>query len=144
WVGWGSKVVSNVGDNVVDLVSEYLDLMPSGATTLIKHVMKVRHLNGFTKSKMLVGRGGQLNVAYVLEVKMLTNWKKRFKCHIIGIEPQLENIIKNAPFIPMAAGQRKPKEQWSRDERKTTNLDQRLKSLIMSVLSDDQIVSLTL
>ncbi|GJR02837.1 retrovirus-related pol polyprotein from transposon TNT 1-94 [Tanacetum coccineum] len=39
----------------------------------------------------------------------------------------------------MEAGQRKPKVQWTTDERKTANLDQRLKSLIMYVLPDDQI-----
>ncbi|GJQ95157.1 hypothetical protein Tco_0006296 [Tanacetum coccineum] len=36
------------------------------------------------------------------------------------------------------AGQRKPENQWTGDERKDANLDQRLKSLIMSVLPDDQ------
>ncbi|GJU42512.1 hypothetical protein Tco_1195469 [Tanacetum coccineum] len=72
-------------------------------------------------------RGGQLNVVPVLEVKFFNNWKKRFICHIIGIEPQFENIIKNGPFISMTAGQRKPEEQWTTDERKAANLDQRLK-----------------
>ncbi|GJW21409.1 retrovirus-related pol polyprotein from transposon TNT 1-94 [Tanacetum coccineum] len=67
--------------------------------------------------------------------------KKRFLCHIIGIEPQFENIISNGPFVPMAAGQRKPEAQWTADERKAANLDQRLKSLIMSVLPDDQMNS---
>ncbi|GJT90647.1 retrovirus-related pol polyprotein from transposon TNT 1-94 [Tanacetum coccineum] len=86
-------------------------------------------------------RGGQLNSAPVLEVENFTNWKKRFMCHIIGIEPQFENIIKNGPFIPMVAGQRKPEGQWTADERKAANLDQRLKSLIMSVLPDDQMNS---
>ncbi|GJX68481.1 putative reverse transcriptase domain-containing protein [Tanacetum coccineum] len=76
-------------------------------------------------------RGGQLNAVPVLEVEIFTNWKKRFMCHILGIEPQFENIIKNSPFIPMIIGQRKPEGQWTRDERNTTNLDQRLKSLIM-------------
>ncbi|GJS17521.1 hypothetical protein Tco_0411993 [Tanacetum coccineum] len=52
-------------------------------------------------------------------------------CHIIGIEPQFENIIKNGPYIPMVAGQRKPEGQWTGDERKTANLDQRLKSLLI-------------
>ncbi|GJX62872.1 retrovirus-related pol polyprotein from transposon TNT 1-94 [Tanacetum coccineum] len=84
---------------------------------------------------------GHLNVAHVLEVENFTNWKKRFMCHIIGIEPHFENIISNGPFIPMAAGQRKPEGQWTVDERKTANLDQRLKSLIMSVLPDDQMNS---
>ncbi|GJX67842.1 retrovirus-related pol polyprotein from transposon TNT 1-94 [Tanacetum coccineum] len=59
-------------------------------------------------------------------------------CHILGIEPQFENIIKNGPFIPMTTGQRKPEGQWTGDERKDANLDQRLKSLIKSVLPDDQ------
>nr|GEV58238.1 hypothetical protein [Tanacetum cinerariifolium] len=74
-------------------------------------------------------RGGQLNAAPILEVENFTNWKKRFMCHIICIKPQFENIIKNGPFIPMVAGQRKPEEQWTADERKAANLDQRLKSL---------------
>ncbi|GJZ94063.1 retrovirus-related pol polyprotein from transposon TNT 1-94 [Tanacetum coccineum] len=37
----------------------------------------------------------------------------------------------------MVAGQRKPEGQWTADERKAANLDQRLKSLILSVLPDD-------
>ncbi|GJZ72553.1 hypothetical protein Tco_0636699 [Tanacetum coccineum] len=52
-------------------------------------------------------------------------------CHIVGIEPQFENIISNGPYIPMAAGQRKPETQGTPEERKAANLDQRLKSLIM-------------
>ncbi|GJY15963.1 retrovirus-related pol polyprotein from transposon TNT 1-94 [Tanacetum coccineum] len=86
-------------------------------------------------------RGGQLNVADVLEVENFTNWKKSFMCHIIGIEPQFENIISNGPYISMASGQRKPETQWTPEERKATNLDQRLKSLIMSVLPNDQMNS---
>ncbi|GKC25001.1 hypothetical protein Tco_1027151, partial [Tanacetum coccineum] len=62
-------------------------------------------------------------------------------CHIIGMKPQFENIILNGPYIPMAAGQMKPETQWTPEERKVANLDQRLKSLIMSVLSDDQMNS---
>ncbi|GKB18316.1 retrovirus-related pol polyprotein from transposon TNT 1-94, partial [Tanacetum coccineum] len=86
-------------------------------------------------------RGGQLNAPPVLEVKNFTNWKKRFLCHITRIEPQFENIIKNGLFIHMTAGQRKPEGQWTGDKRKAANLDQRIKSLIMSVLSNDQINS---
>nr|GEV31238.1 hypothetical protein [Tanacetum cinerariifolium] len=41
----------------------------------------------------------------------------------------------------MAAGQKKPEAQWTTDERKAANLDQRLKSLIISVLPDDQMNS---
>ncbi|GKA94021.1 retrovirus-related pol polyprotein from transposon TNT 1-94 [Tanacetum coccineum] len=75
-----------------------------------------------------------------------SKWKisptgKRGLCAILSIKPQFENIIKNDPFIPMTAGQRKPEGQWTADERKVANLDQRLKSLIMSVLLDDQMNS---
>ncbi|GJY67280.1 hypothetical protein Tco_0469518 [Tanacetum coccineum] len=81
---------------------------------------------------------GQLNAAPVLEVEKFTNRKKRFMCHILGIEPQFENIIKNGPFIPMTAGQRKQVGQWTGDERKAANLDQRLKSLIMILPAESQ------
>ncbi|GJZ72937.1 hypothetical protein Tco_0637083 [Tanacetum coccineum] len=40
------------------------------------------------------------------------------------------------------AGQKKPEGQWTADERKAANLDQRLKSLIMSILLDDQMNSI--
>ncbi|GKE35873.1 retrovirus-related pol polyprotein from transposon TNT 1-94 [Tanacetum coccineum] len=63
-------------------------------------------------------------------------------CHIIGIEPQFENIISNGPYILMAAGQRNPKGQCTAVERKVANLDQQLKSPIMSVLLDDQMNSI--
>ncbi|GJR01649.1 hypothetical protein Tco_0524633 [Tanacetum coccineum] len=42
----------------------------------------------------------------------------------------------------MTTGQRKPEGQWTVDERKAANLDQQLKSLIMSVLPDDQMNSI--
>ncbi|GKD19871.1 hypothetical protein Tco_1209029, partial [Tanacetum coccineum] len=80
----------------------------------------------------------QLNAAPVLEVENFTNWKKRFMCYIIGIEPQFKNTNSNGPYIPMATGQRKPETQWTPEESKYANLDQRLKSLIMSVLPDNQ------
>nr|GEX17949.1 retrovirus-related Pol polyprotein from transposon TNT 1-94 [Tanacetum cinerariifolium] len=87
-------------------------------------------------------QGGQLSAASVLEVENFTNWKKRFMCHIIGIEPQFEIIISNDPFIPMAAGKNKPNAQWTTDKRNAANLDQHLKILIMSILLDDQMNSI--
>nr|GEX18412.1 RNA-directed DNA polymerase, eukaryota, reverse transcriptase zinc-binding domain protein [Tanacetum cinerariifolium] len=86
-------------------------------------------------------KGGQLNVALVLEVENVTTWKKRFMCHIIGIEPHFKNIISNGHYIPMTAGQRKLEIQWTPNEKKDANSDQRLKSLIMSMLLDDQMNS---
>ncbi|GKC32820.1 hypothetical protein Tco_1040114 [Tanacetum coccineum] len=46
-------------------------------------------------------RGGQLNVAPMLEVENFTNWKKRFMCHIVGIEPLFKSIIQDGPYVPM-------------------------------------------
>ncbi|GJY26338.1 hypothetical protein Tco_0401064 [Tanacetum coccineum] len=62
-------------------------------------------------------KGGQLNVAPVLEVENFTNWKTG------------------------SSGVQKPEAQCTYNERKAANLDQRLKSLIMSVLPDDQMNS---
>ncbi|GKA27327.1 hypothetical protein Tco_0713495 [Tanacetum coccineum] len=59
-------------------------------------------------------------------------------CHIVGIKPQSKNILLNGPYVPQTASVQKPEAQWISDERKAGNLDQRLKSLIMSVLPDDQ------
>ncbi|GJX28080.1 hypothetical protein Tco_0236159 [Tanacetum coccineum] len=87
-------------------------------------------------------RGGELNVAPMLEVENFTNWKNRFMCHIVGIEPQFKNILLNGSYVPMTDGQRKPEGQWTGDERKAANLDQQLKSLTLSVLLDDQINSI--
>ncbi|GKE53999.1 hypothetical protein Tco_1489155, partial [Tanacetum coccineum] len=80
-------------------------------------------------------KGGQLNVAPVLEVENFTNWKKRLMCHIIGIEFQFKNIISNGPYIPMAVGQRKPETQWTPEERKYANLDQ-YKALMNELVND--------
>nr|GEV65963.1 hypothetical protein [Tanacetum cinerariifolium] len=77
----------------------------------------------------------------MLEVENLTNWKKRFMCHIVGIEPQFKNILLYGPYVPMIAGQRKPKGQRTSNERNAANLDQRLKILILVVLPDDQMKS---
>ncbi|GJT24814.1 retrovirus-related pol polyprotein from transposon TNT 1-94 [Tanacetum coccineum] len=117
-------------------------LQPKQADLSCIHALNKLHLHEIRVvlkvPQTLEYRGGQLNAAPVLEVENFTNWKKRFMCHIIGIEPQFENIILNGPYIPIAASQRKPKIQWISDERKAANLEQRLKSLIMSVLPDDQ------
>ncbi|GJR94811.1 hypothetical protein Tco_0266985 [Tanacetum coccineum] len=48
-------------------------------------------------------RGGQLNAAPMLEVENFTNWKKRFMCHIVGIEPQFKSILLNGPYVLMTA-----------------------------------------
>ncbi|GJW15707.1 hypothetical protein Tco_0019840 [Tanacetum coccineum] len=65
---------------------------------------------------------GQLNVAPKLDVKNFINWKKRFMCHIVEIEPQFKNIILIGPYVLMADSVRKPEAQWSDDERICFNI----------------------
>ncbi|GJS59282.1 hypothetical protein Tco_0654066 [Tanacetum coccineum] len=85
-------------------------------------------------------RGGQLISAPLVEVENITKWKKRFMCHIVGIQPQFKKIIFDGPYVSKTAGGApKPEPRWTVDERKAVNLDQCLKSLNMSCLPDDLI-----
>ncbi|GJZ48869.1 hypothetical protein Tco_0603059 [Tanacetum coccineum] len=78
-------------------------------------------------------RGGQLNAAPVLEVENFTNWK-RGSCAISLVLNLNLKISSKRSFYSHEG-------QWTADERKAANLDQRLKSLIMSVLPYDQMNS---
>ncbi|GJW99935.1 hypothetical protein Tco_0183849 [Tanacetum coccineum] len=80
-------------------------------------------------------------------VSLLEEFKLEGDHNPIVIQPpcysasKFKNILLNGPYVPITAGQRKPEGQWIADERKAANLDQRLKSLILSVLPDDQMNS---
>ncbi|GJR63587.1 hypothetical protein Tco_1505749 [Tanacetum coccineum] len=65
--------------------------------------------------------GGQLNVTPVIEVENFTNWKKRFMCHILGIEPQFDKYIKKLSFYPM--------DSWFKGSPKATGMRERLANL---------------
>ncbi|GJU84103.1 retrovirus-related pol polyprotein from transposon TNT 1-94, partial [Tanacetum coccineum] len=54
------------------------------------------------------------------------------------LQRQLFRSLEDWEVSSLQYMQRKPKGQWTADERKAANLDQRLNSLIMSVLPDDQ------
>ncbi|GJX88276.1 retrovirus-related pol polyprotein from transposon TNT 1-94 [Tanacetum coccineum] len=55
-----------------------------------------------------------------------------------GMEPYYSQCIKDGPFKPkMAEGADKPESQWTPDERRVVNQDQRLKSIIISCLPND-------
>ncbi|GKC02491.1 hypothetical protein Tco_0994101 [Tanacetum coccineum] len=63
-------------------------------------------------------------------------------CYLIRMEPYYIQCIKDGPFQPKTAeGDDKPKAQWSNDEMRVINQDQRLKSIIISCLPDDIIYS---
>ena len=82
--------------------------------------------------------GAYSAVAPRLEVGKFNKWKKRMLCYLIGMEPYYIKCINEGPFIPKTAeGLPKPKAQWTQDERRVVNQDQRLKSIIISCLPDD-------
>ncbi|GJZ17829.1 retrovirus-related pol polyprotein from transposon TNT 1-94 [Tanacetum coccineum] len=59
-------------------------------------------------------------------------------CYLTGLEPYYITCIKDGPFQPKTAeGAKKLETQWSNDERKVFNQDQRLKSIIISCIQDD-------
>ncbi|GJU97730.1 hypothetical protein Tco_1327001 [Tanacetum coccineum] len=63
-------------------------------------------------------------------------------CYLTRMEPYYIQCIKDGPFQPKTAeGDDKPEAQWSNDEMRVINQDQRLKSIIISCLPDDIIYS---
>ncbi|GJT70873.1 hypothetical protein Tco_1030159 [Tanacetum coccineum] len=61
----GSKVVPNVGKHIVDPVLEHLDFMPSGATTLAKHVVEVRHVIWMNEIQDVVWTVGKILISKI-------------------------------------------------------------------------------
>nr|GEY86716.1 hypothetical protein [Tanacetum cinerariifolium] len=63
-------------------------------------------------------------------------------CYLAGMEPYYLKCIKDGPFQPKTAeDDAKSKSQWTPDERRVVVQDQRLKSIIMSCLPYDIMVS---
>ncbi|GJV14561.1 hypothetical protein Tco_1359884 [Tanacetum coccineum] len=95
-----------------------------------------------------------LDYVHDVNVVQIVLWYLDSRCskHMIENRSQLTNFINkflgtvkfgndHIANIMGYAGQRKPEGQWTGDERKAANLDQRLKSIIMSVLPEDQMNS---
>ena len=77
-----------------------------------------------------------------LEVGRFSKWKKRMLCYLMGMEPYYITLINDGPYVPKTAeGLVKPEAQWTPDERRVVNQDQRLKSIIISCLPDDTMES---
>ncbi|GJW50903.1 hypothetical protein Tco_0092254 [Tanacetum coccineum] len=58
-------MVSDVGKHVVNPASEHLDFMPSGATTLAKHVVEVRHVIWMNEIQDVVWRVGKILISKI-------------------------------------------------------------------------------
>ncbi|GJS48968.1 retrovirus-related pol polyprotein from transposon TNT 1-94 [Tanacetum coccineum] len=84
-------------------------------------------------------KGGSYSVvAPRLEPGKFNKWKKRMLCYLTGMEPYYIQCIKDDPFKPKTVeGANKPEAQWTLDEGRVVNQDQRLKSIIVSCLPDD-------
>ncbi|GKC54746.1 hypothetical protein Tco_1077491 [Tanacetum coccineum] len=74
WVRSRSKVVSNVGEQVVETVVKHLDFMSCDATTLAKHVVEVRHVIWMCK------------IQDVWRVRMLSVFK--WRCIVVNVDKQ--------------------------------------------------------
>nr|GEZ52690.1 putative ribonuclease H-like domain-containing protein [Tanacetum cinerariifolium] len=82
--------------------------------------------------------GSYTDIAPKLEPGKFNKWKKQMLCYLAGMEPYYLKYIKDGPFQPkIAEGDAKPESQWTPDERRVIVQYQRLKSIIMSCLSDD-------
>ncbi|GJX78295.1 hypothetical protein Tco_0325106, partial [Tanacetum coccineum] len=88
-------------------------------------------------------KGGNYSiVAPRLELGIFNKWKKRMLCYFTGMEPYYIQCIKDGPFKPkMVECADKRKSQWTPDEKRVVNQDQRLKIIIISCLPDDMMES---
>ncbi|GKA70456.1 hypothetical protein Tco_0776595 [Tanacetum coccineum] len=84
-------------------------------------------------------KGGNYSaVAPPLDLKKFSKWKKRMLCYLTGMEPNYIQCLKDGHFKEKTTeGADKPESQWTPDERRVVNQDQRLKSIIISCLPND-------
>ena len=90
---------------------------------------------------------GYITVAPRFEIDDFSSWKDRMLLHLVGIEPYLIDVLTKGPYVPQAPftgpalaneGEvqmvDKPEAQWTDDERKLVNLDNKLRGIIISTL----------
>jgi gag-polypeptide of LTR copia-type/Zinc knuckle len=90
---------------------------------------------------------GYITVAPRFELDDFSSWKDRMLLHLVGIEPYLIDVLTKGPYVPQAPftgpalaneGEvqmvDKPEAQWTDDERKLVNLDNKLRGIIISTL----------
>ncbi|GJZ63054.1 retrovirus-related pol polyprotein from transposon TNT 1-94 [Tanacetum coccineum] len=76
-------------------------------------------------------------------VEDFSSWKDRFLVYLDGLEPYLLDILENGPFTPKSSLStptkilHKPQKQWLHKDKRLTNQDKRLKSIIISYLPND-------
>ncbi|GJR53912.1 hypothetical protein Tco_1404433 [Tanacetum coccineum] len=77
------------------------------------------------------------------------SWKVRFLVFLDGLKPYLLKTLEDRPFVPMSSLSTsenplpKRQNQWSNAESRLANQDKRLKSIIISCLSNDVMKSVT-
>ncbi|GKD98024.1 hypothetical protein Tco_1381921, partial [Tanacetum coccineum] len=81
------------------------------------------------------------------DVEDFFSWKDRFLVYLDRLEPYLIDILENEPFVlmsPLSTSTNqvtKPQKQWSPKDRKLANQDKRLKSIIISYIPNDIMIS---
>nr|GEU46875.1 hypothetical protein [Tanacetum cinerariifolium] len=94
--------------------------------------------------QLLDFRGGShvTNVS-PFDVGGFSSWKDKFLVYLDDLEPYLLEILENRPFVPKSPTCTsenvliKPQKQWSLEDRRLANQDKRLKTIIISCLSND-------
>ncbi|GJV87127.1 hypothetical protein Tco_1531065 [Tanacetum coccineum] len=67
------------------------------------------------------------------QLNIFSSWKDRFLVYLDGFEPNLIEILENGPFVPKSPASTpenvliKPQKQWSPEDIKLVNQDERLK-----------------
>ncbi|GKB60954.1 putative RNA-directed DNA polymerase, partial [Tanacetum coccineum] len=98
--------------------------------------------------QLLDSRGGShvTNVP-AFDVEDFSSWKDRFLVYLDGLEPYLIEILENGPFVPKSLLSTstniflKPQKQWSHEDKRLANQDKKLKSIIISCLPNDVMMS---
>ncbi|GKE08562.1 hypothetical protein Tco_1412113, partial [Tanacetum coccineum] len=96
-----------------------------------------------SEQQLVDKKGGSYTaVAPRLEPGKFNKWKKCMLYYLMGMEPYYIQCINNGSFKPKTAqGDAKPENQWTKEERRVVNQDQRLKNIIISCLPDEIIES---
>ncbi|GJV96405.1 retrovirus-related pol polyprotein from transposon TNT 1-94 [Tanacetum coccineum] len=88
------------------------------------------------------GRSHVTNVP-AFDKEDFTSWKLRFLVFLDGLKPYLLKTLEDGPFVPMSSLSTsenplpKHQKQWSNAESRLANQDKRLKSIIISCLTND-------
>ncbi|GKA04915.1 hypothetical protein Tco_0684035 [Tanacetum coccineum] len=137
----GTNTGNHASPNRVDPIR--VDITNNTTTTNV-----VQNVVNEDLPQLLDSRGGShvTNVS-AFDVEDFSSWKDRFLVYLDGLEPYLLEILENGPFVPKSLLSTstniflKPQKQWSHEDKRLANQDKKLKSIIISCLPNDVMMS---